>query len=132
MAQLQNLDKLIQQLQNRFVVSQQNDEVIVVVGYSAASAIYIHENIEMKRRGLPRPQGRGVYWGPAGQAKFLEQPAREMRGELGKMIAADRKRGLTLKQALLRAGLRLQAASQRLVPVDTGNLRASAFVRVET
>ena len=34
-------------------------------------------------------------------------------------------------QAMLKAGLFLQAASQRLCPVDTGNLRASAFTRLE-
>ena len=40
-------------------------------------------------------------------------------------------RGHVLAQALLAAGLRLQRESQMLVPIDTGNLRASAFTRLE-
>lgn len=35
------------------------------------------------------------------------------------------------ERGLKRAGLMLQRASQKLVPIDTGNLRASAFTRAE-
>lgn len=37
--------------------------------------------------------------------------------------------GKGLERGLKKAGLRLQAASQKLVPVNTGNLKASAFTR---
>ena len=56
----------------------------VYVGYTAPYAAYVHECVEMKLYGKPRPSGRGVYWDPLGQAtaKFLEMPARVLRGVL--------------------------------------------------
>lgn len=125
------------------------EDAAVVVGYTASYAMAVHENIEMKWRGLPRSgevryaapgqvttghesTGRaGLYWGPAGQAKFLEGPAREMGDELGRITSEAVKRGKTFAQGLVLAGLRLQRESQKRVPVDTGNLRGSAFTRQE-
>lgn len=114
----------------------------VVVGYTANYAIHVHENIEMKGKGLPRRKtlssgknvkGRGFYWDPQGkaQAKFLEQPARELKREFSRIITTACKNGARLDKALLIAGLRLQRESQQLVPIDTGNLKASAFTRQE-
>lgn len=85
----------------------------------------------MKLTGQPRASGRGNYWGPSGQAKFLEEPARRLAPEISRICKDGLKRGLTMAQALLRAGLFLQRESQKVVPVDTGNLRASAFTRLE-
>lgn len=131
----------------------------VVVGFTAAYALPLHERVEMKWRGLPRSHevrlgkghdgkvdksfvtighnarkgaaSKGFYWGPHGQAKFLEQPAREMHAELGRVIIEAAKRTGDIQAGLLLAGLRLQRVSQDLVPILTGNLRASAFTRVE-
>jgi hypothetical protein len=70
---------------------------LVIVGYTAFYAMFVHENVEMKLKGLPRGafrfkddvdmienlektySNRGNYWDPAGrgQAKFLEAPARD-------------------------------------------------------
>lgn len=63
-------------------------ETDVTVGYTANYAIYVHEAVAMKLAGQPRPDNRGLYWDPQGQAqaKFLEQPARKMAKELGLMI----------------------------------------------
>jgi hypothetical protein len=47
------------------------DSPTVEVGFSAHYAPYVHENLEMKWRGLPRKSGKGVYWGPKGEARFL-------------------------------------------------------------
>ena len=66
-----------------------------------------------------------------GSAKFLEEPAREMQAELAETVRKALKAGRTMAQALLLAGLKLQAAAQRRAPILTGNLRASAFTRVE-
>lgn len=110
------------------------EHVSVVVGYTAKYAIYVHENIEMKWKGLPRRKpSKGNYWDPAGrgQAKFLEQPARELKREFQRLIRTACENGATLKKAILIAGLRLQRESQQLVPVDFGNLKASAFTREE-
>ena len=109
----------------------------VIVGYTANYALHVHENIEMKWKGLPRlpnPPHKGNYWDGSrspGQAKFLEQPARELRYEFGRIIFEAMKNGATMLQALYIAGLRLQRESQLLVPVDTGNMKASAFTRKE-
>lgn len=59
----------------------------VSVGYLAYYALYVHEAVEMKLKGLPRPSGQGNYWDPNGRAKFLEEPARTKRGELFKTVA---------------------------------------------
>lgn len=110
-----------------------SDKPSVIVGYTASYALYVHENLEMKWKGMPRHNGKGNYWDPQGrgQSKFLEQPARE----LGRTFAATLKRlmngGKTLAQALKIIGLNLQRSSQLLCPVDTGNLKASAFTREE-
>ncbi len=112
----------------------------VIVGFNASYAIFVHENIEMKGRGKKRvgtradgSQRKGRYWDPQGrgQAKFLEQPAREMQGELARVIRDSVRGGASLIQALLIAGLRLQRAAQKLVPVDSGNLKGSAFTERE-
>ena len=106
--------------------------VSVIVGFTANYALWVHENVEMKWQGLPRRKpAKGVYWGPAGQAKFLEQPARMLAPELSKMVVTALRKGSTMAQALLIAGLRLQRESQKLVPIDTGNLKNSAFTRQE-
>ena len=91
--------------------SRRHNNVGVIVGYSASYALYVHENQEMKWKGLPRdprkwhyhpdtgkqithrkkksvrdrkinPKGR--YWDPQGrgQNKFLETPFRVLRGTL--------------------------------------------------
>ena len=90
----------------------------VQVGYTAQYAIYVHENLEANH-----PNG--------GQAKFLEQPARELQPVLAKIISNSMKSGSTLEQGMLMAGLHLQGESQKLVPIDTGNLKASAFTRLQ-
>jgi len=89
----------------------------VVVGYTAAYALYVHENLEARH--------------PNGQARFLVEPLRRLEGRIAAGLADDVRAGLRLDQALLRQGLYLQAESQRLVPVDTGALKASAFTRAE-
>ena len=69
---------------------------------------------------------------PPTQAKFLEQPARELssNGTLANIVRQAKLDGRTMSQALLLAGLRLQRDSQALCPVLTGNLRSSAFTRL--
>jgi hypothetical protein len=89
----------------------------VIVGYTQAYAVWVHENVDATFK--------------VGQAKFLEEPARLLRTVLGKIVGDAVRRGATILQALLLAGLRLQRESQLLCPVDTGALRASAFTREE-
>lgn len=149
MAEVQRLKQLTLALQKRSAEIAKTGNVVVLVGYTAAYALWVHENVEMKWRGLPRDRSirkdaagiarygykaqnkRGLFWGPQGQAKFLEQPARMFQPELAQIVTTAMAKGKTLAQALMLAGLRLQRESQKLVPVDTGNLRNSAFTRFE-
>ena len=92
---------------------------VVVVGYTANYAVYVHEDLEANH-----PNG--------GQAKYLEQPAREMQKQFSEIVLKAMQGGASMLQGLLLAGLALQRASQQLVPVDTGNLKNSAFTRKDT
>lgn len=93
-------------------------DVKVIVGFTQYYAIYVHENLESRH--------------PVGQAKFLEEPYRQMLPELKDMIARGMRKGLDALQALIMAGLRLQREAQLLCPVDTGALKNSAFTRQDT
>ncbi len=133
MARVEGVERVAKSLQKRAERIGGESRVSVIVGYTAAYALYVHENIEMKGQGKPRRSGRGNYWDPAGrgQAKFLEEPARKHARTLAEIVRTALVRGATMLQALFLAGLRLQRESQLLVPVDTGNLKGSAFTREE-
>jgi hypothetical protein len=131
MAEITGLQKVVGQLRS---LGAKSTDVSVIVGYTAAYALYVHERIEMKLRGLPRKGGKGSYWDPQGraQAKFLEAPARLYQRQIAEVVRGSLlKRGATLAQALFMGGLYLQRQSMLLAPVDTGNLKASAFTRLE-
>lgn len=92
------------------------------VVYAAPHAVYVHEDMTANH-----PNG--------GQAKFLEQPARQMVRELAAVVDREAEIGVIRGRAAdgLDAGLRaaaeqLLAASLPLVPVDTGELKASGKV----
>lgn len=93
----------------------------VVTGYRGVNyAVYVHEDMEAQH-----PNG--------GQAKFLEQPARQLKGEFGSLVSNFIKsRKVTLIEALTMVALRIQRESQKLVPVDTGNLKGSAFTEKDS
>ena len=93
------------------------NHVGVVVGFTQSYALHVHEDLAAHH--------------PVGQAKYLEQPAREMKDELAAIVRKLVKKGIALEQALIIAGLRLQRAAQELVPVDTSALKASAFTCLE-
>lgn len=107
----------------------------VVVGYAASYALIVHENLEtahgvafnVKHGGKPGFKNRG----PNQQAKYLEQPFRELRSRIMEIVAAAMKNGASLINGLLTGGRFLQRESQKLVPVDTGNLKGSAFTERE-
>jgi len=135
---LMGLDKLISQMRAKAAKATQDADCSVAVGYTAAYAIYVHENLEMKLRGQPRPLtkaggSQGDYWDPPGrgQSKFLEDPFRQNRREYAAIVRDEVRKGRTLAQAMVAAGLQLQRDSQLLVPVHYGVLKASAFTRLE-
>lgn len=145
MAKIEGIKTLIAQL-GKLKAKFDNDGKCVVVGYTQAYALFVHEMVP----GQPRPpmsdeqrramfaaiaerEARGHVPWAVGQPKFLEQPARELSndGELARIVVTVIKKGGTPLQGLLMAGLRLQRESQILCPVDTSALKASAFTRIE-
>lgn len=91
----------------------------VIVGYTANYALYVHENLNANH--------------VVGEAKFLERPARELNnsGVLRQILVQAMRTTKKIQQALYLCGLRIQRDSQLRVPIDTGNLRGSAFTRKE-
>lgn len=60
------------------------------VGYSANYALYAH-NASGKLAGKPRPSGKGVYWGPHAEPKFLTKAAEKTKGLVDKAIKSEMK-----------------------------------------
>lgn len=100
----------------------------VEVGYSAPYAIIVHELVEEKLKGIPRPSGRGVYWGPHGQSKFLDKPAVALRAQIAGRISAVTKSTGSVYRGLYSGGVLLRDASLYLVPVEYGLLRDSVYI----
>ena len=69
-----------------FVRKTPEDDMSVELGYSANYALFVHENLEMKLKGQDRPSGLGKYWGPKGEAKFLENSLRDKKADMLKAI----------------------------------------------
>ena len=65
----------------------------VIVGYTAAYALYVHESVGMVLKGQRRTGfgAKGKYWDPQSraQAKFLEEPARRLAPELVRIIKTN-------------------------------------------
>ncbi|MFA5056495.1 MAG: hypothetical protein WC485_00140 [Opitutaceae bacterium] len=116
---VERLKRALQQAASRYFDSPNAVKgTSVIVGYTAAYALHVHE--------------RNAAHKPGKQWKYLEQPARELAtNELPAIVTEAVANGSTMQQALYLAGLRIQRASQAIVPVDTGNLRGSAFTRKE-
>lgn len=91
------------------------DKLTVVVGYSQSYALEVHERTDVQHK--------------VGQAKYLEEAARNNAHNVSNSI---RQAGIDkLPETLLKAGLLIQRESQKLVPVDTSALKASAFTTME-
>lgn len=135
MASVLNSQRLARKLEKLERESRRLDNDNVVVGYAASYALYVHENPKAahgaaynRKHGNPGERLRG----PRQQYKFLEQPARQHQREIARIIREGASRGIGLVKAMLIAGLFLQRKSQEIVPVDTGNLKGSAFTERDT
>lgn len=117
MAKIQNLERVVEILRSKAAAARKDNDVSVTVGFTQNYAIYVHENLEAIH--------------PVGQAKFLEEPARTEAGRIAEIVRTTLSQGKTMAQALVLGGLYLQRCSQKLVPVDTGALKGSAFTRLE-
>jgi hypothetical protein len=119
-AAIVEMNKLIAKLQGLAVKASKEKRVSVAVGYTQSYAIYVHENLQAQHK-----EGK--------QAKYLEEPFRRLasEGTLAGIIAAAWEAGKTVAQAMLLAGLRVQRESMKVVPIDTGALKNSAFTSLE-
>jgi hypothetical protein len=113
-AQVEGLETLLKNLNDRKVKAYRDADADVAVGFTADYALPVHENLEAIH--------------PNGIAKFLEIPARTMRPQMQEIVRKELARGRTLRQALLKAGEFLLRESQKRVPVLTGALRDSGYV----
>lgn len=114
MPQVKGLKSLVEKLKAQGAKGKRVD---VLVGYTQNYALAVHENLSA--------------YHTVGQAKYLEQPARENKKRYAAIVRALSLKGVPLDQALVAAGLELQRDSMLLVPVDTGALKASAFTKRE-
>ena len=114
---MQKLESLVAKLKLLEKRAKDEADTVVVVGFTQRYAIHVHENPEAHH--------------PIGEYKYLEKPARSMGSEIGQIIATTYKKTKSLAKSLLVGGLRLQRAAQKLVPLDTGALKASAFTAFE-
>lgn len=133
-ARVENLTRFKRKMAIKRAKAMRDSNLSVKIGYEASYALWVHENIEEKWKGLPRKHPhKGRYWDPQGRgrSKFLEYPARVFGSKIGSIIGQAAKNGATLLQSMLLGGMFLQRESQRIVPVDTGNLKASAFTKAE-
>jgi len=48
-------------------------QISATIFYTETYAPMVHESVEEKLRGLPRPSGVGTYWSPNAESKFLEK-----------------------------------------------------------
>lgn len=124
--------KVIAMLKLKLKKAEADDKAKVAVGFTAAYALYVHEMIgpTYVTKQLRRKNKQGHIPWQVGGPKFLEGPFRRLQKELVTIISKAYKAGATLRDALMLAGLRLQRESQLACPVDTGNLKNSAFTRI--
>lgn len=115
-AQVDGLSKTVKALKAKSVRGGVKGEV--EVGYATFYATYVHENTQAIH--------------PVGQAKFLEQPARnsQVKRRQNEAFKTVLSKTNSLKEALRASGLVLLEASKPLVPVDTGLLQRSGYVFV--
>ena len=91
----------------------------VYVGYTMNYAVHVHERTELKHK-------------EDKQAKFLETAYREMKPEVGRIVkSVFLLASSSLKRALYVAGLAIRRRAQKITPVDTGALKASAYTKYD-
>lgn len=112
MAQIENLTFLQRKLK-KLANKHGKKNPMITVGYTQGYAIFVHETHKTN-------------------SKYLETPTRQLAPRVGQIVNKAVARGATLEQGLVLGGLLIQRESQKVVPVDTGALKASAFTAKES
>ena len=128
-AKVYGLEKVMNRFQKE-VQTFAGDGVIVegIVGYRAPYAIYVHENMEIDHP--VHVDGSGSVRDCGGQAKFLEIPARDMIPTIKAEMLKLKQQKKGMKYSIRMLLIKLLIRSQKLVPVDTGKLKASGFTKL--
>lgn len=105
------------------------------VGYSASYAVIVHEDMEAahgedynEKYAAEIAAGTKHSRGPNQQAKYLETPFRRLSKQFGRIVEDTYKSTKSVMKGLLKCALLLLRESKKIVPVDTGVLKASAEV----
>ena len=113
MPRLENFTRLQKKLEQMRVESKAHDNTGVTVGFTQNYAVWVHERQATHKEGK--------------QWKYLSTPARQLESELGQIALETYMKTGNMLKSLLVAGMRLQRAAQKIVPIDTAALKASAF-----
>jgi len=113
---LKGFDRVLKKFQRRKNAFRKK-KLVVLVGYTANYAIYVHEATNAR------------FKAPGTGAKFLENSLRIHADACVALVKSALLREVDFHTALYFAGLRLQRESIKVTPIDTGNLRGSSFVR---
>lgn len=89
----------------------------IMVGYAANHSTIVHET--------------NANYNDGKQWKYLETPAKALQGTFARELVQSYRTAGSVRRGLRRCANTLYAASQELVPVDTGELKASGFVAWE-
>jgi hypothetical protein len=116
MPKIEGLNSLLKSL-NKLAIDAKKAGVSVQVGFSQSYALVVHENTTAKHK--------------VGQAKYLEAASRRHSKKIGKVAATVYKKTNSMEKALITGGLLLQREAQKLTPVDTGALKASAYTALD-
>ena len=118
MLQVQGIDKLKKDFKQSWLqfLGQGQD---VIVGFSQNYAVFVHENLEARHK-----TGK--------QAKYLTSALKKVWPAIPYIVRQITKKGQSISKGLLVAGLRIQREAQKVVPIDTGALRASAYTTYES
>lgn len=98
------------------VMQKQKAPEPVLIGYSAPYAIHVHENMMAHH--------------PNGEAKFLVKAIIEQTKAVRRYITKRIKAGDKMQDVLIAVANMYMDASDKKVPVATGALRASRYVKV--
>jgi hypothetical protein len=111
-AEVTGVSKVVARLKDRYIKGKAKPAL--VMGYAAPYALIVHED-------TTRKEG----------SKFLEEPLRRLEKQMVQSIEEETKRTRNLEQAIKNGAEIVMEESQKLVPVLTGRLRDSKFIRIE-
>ena len=107
--------------------------VAYAVSYEAPYAVQVHENLQMKLMGQPRPSGLGRFWytkdAQPGTSKYLQKAIDKAMQNMYRTVSRAIKRGLSFAQAMHMLAKRILDDSRTMVPYEYGDLYRSGRIK---